>query len=199
MLVSCEVAGVKTNCSYLFTRVPTDSGMCCAINWKNALRTSEYKRLVESMQNSTANSSVLSQSGEKSGLRLILDLHSNRVSFGTLDQDFNAFKVFIGQPAEFPVVKQRSLKLQPGREHFVELKAEVVIFHIHSLISSQVVSSNKDIRRIAPDARSCYFEDEMDLTFYEKYTFINCQLECAISEVNKTLGCTPWHLPKVTM
>ena len=135
MLVSCEVAGQKTNCSNLFTRVPTDSGMCCAINWKNALRTSEYKRLVESMQNSTANSTVLSQSGEKSGLRLILDLHSNRVSFGTLNQDFNAFKVFIGQPEEFPVVKQRSLKLQPGHEHFVELKAEVANFYIHSLIS----------------------------------------------------------------
>ena len=125
MLVSCEVAGMKINCSSLFTRVPTDSGMCCALNWKNALRSSEYKRLIESMQKSTANYTLLSQSGEKSGLRLILDLHSNRVSFGTLNQDFNAFKVFIGQPAEFPVVKQRSLKLQPGREHFVELKAQV--------------------------------------------------------------------------
>ena len=37
----------------------------------------------------------------------------------------------------------------------------------------------------------------MDLTFYEKYTFINCQLECAINEVEKNLSCVPWHLPKV--
>ena len=57
--------------------------------------------------------------------------------------------------------------------------------------------SSKDIRSIAPEARSCYFEDEHDLTFYEKYTFINCQLECAIFEVEKILGCIPWHLPKV--
>ena len=125
MLVSCELAGEKTNCSSLFTRVPTDSGMCCALNWRNALRTSDYRSLVESMQSSTANRMMLSESGEKSGLRLILDLNSNRVSFGTLNQDFNAFKMFIGQPAEFPVIKQRSLKLQPGREHFVELKAQV--------------------------------------------------------------------------
>ena len=125
MLVSCEVAGKKIDCSSLFTRVPTDSGMCCALNWQNTLRTSEYKRLVESMQGSTANHTMLSQSGKKDGLRLLLDLHSNRVSFGTLNQDFNAFKVFIGQPAEFPVFKQRSLKLQPGREHFVEVKAQV--------------------------------------------------------------------------
>ena len=125
MLVSCEVAGKKTNCSNLFTRVPTDSGMCCALNWKNNLRTSEYKRLVQSMQSSTASRAMLSQSGKKGGLRLLLDLHSNRVSFGTLNRDIDTFKVFIGKPAEFPVIKQRSLKLQPGREHFVELKAQV--------------------------------------------------------------------------
>ena len=125
MLVSCELAGKKTNCSSLFTRVPTDSGMCCALNWRNALRTSDYRSLVENMQSSTARRTMLSESGEKSGLRLILDLNSNRVSFGTLNQDFDAFKVFIGEPAEFPVIKQRSVKLQPGREHFVELKAQV--------------------------------------------------------------------------
>ena len=125
MLVSCEVAGKKIDCSNLFTRVPTDSGMCCALNWQNTLRTSEYKTLVQSMQGSTANHTMLSQSGKKDGLRLLLDLRSNRVSFGTLDQDFNAFNVFVGQPEEFPVVRERSFKLSPGQEHFVEFKAQV--------------------------------------------------------------------------
>ena len=125
MLVSCEVAGQQTNCSSLFTRVPTDSGMCCALNWKNTLRNSDFKDLVESMQDNTADSKMPSNSGEQSGLRLILDLHSNRVSFGTLDKDYNAFKVFIGKPEEFPLLRQRSLKLQPGLEHFVELNAQV--------------------------------------------------------------------------
>ena len=63
-------------------------------------------------------------------------------------------------------------------------------------IYSKVVSTN-DIKSITPEARSCYFEDEMDLVFYEKYTFINCQLECAIFEVEKKLGCIPWHFPRV--
>ena len=125
MLVSCEIAGQQTNCSSLFTRVPTDSGMCCALNWKNTLKNSDYKDLVEIMQDNTADSKMPSNSGEQSGLRLILDLHSNRVSFGTLDKDYDAFKVFIGQPAEFPLVRQRSIKVQPGLEHFVELNAQV--------------------------------------------------------------------------
>ena len=126
MLVSCQVAGTTTNCSKLFTRVPTDSGMCCALNWENALKKSEYKELIEGMQDGVASSKMHSQSGERSGLRLTLDLHSNLVSFGSLNQDYDAFKLFVGQPAEFPVVRQRSVKLEPGREHFVELSAKVV-------------------------------------------------------------------------
>ena len=125
MLVSCEVAGQKTNYSNLFSRVPTDSGMCCALNSENTLRNSEYKELVESMQGSPAGSKMPSLGGEKSGLRLTLDLHSNKVSFGTLDKDYDAFKIFIGQPTEFPLVRQRSIKVQPGLEHFVELNAQV--------------------------------------------------------------------------
>ena len=199
MLVSCEVAGQQTNCSSLFTRVPTDSGMCCALNWQNTLRTSEYKTLVQSMQGSTANHTMPSQSGKKGGLRLLLDLHSNRVSFGTLNQDFDAFKVLIGEPAEFPVIKQRSVRLRPGDEHFVELAAKVgTIPTSYTFVTFfQVISSSEDIRDVAPEARQCYFEDEQELELYERYTFINCRMECAISEAQNFFKCVPWHLPKV--
>ena len=125
MLVSCEVAGKKEKCTNFFTRVPTDSGMCCALNWESALKTSEYQQLVKSMQESKGDKKMQSQAGEKGGLRMVLDLHSNLVSFGTLNQDYNAFKLFIGQLEEFPALKQRSIRLEPGREHFVELSAKV--------------------------------------------------------------------------
>ena len=128
MLVSCEVAGKKENCSNFFTRVPTDSGMCCALNWESALKTSDYKQLIQNMQESKADKKMGAQSGEQGGLRLTLDLHSNLVSLGTLDQDYDAFKLFVGQPDEFPVIKQRSVRLRPGDEHFVELSAKVGSF-----------------------------------------------------------------------
>ena len=80
--------------------------------------------------------------GRKNGLRLTLDLHSNTVSFGTLDEDYDAFKVFIGQPAEFPMMKEKGIQLEPGMEHFVELSARVV--------------STKDIHDIDPEARECF-------------------------------------------
>ena len=105
------------------------------------------------------------------------------MSFGTLGQEYDAFNVFIGQPEEFPMIMEKSLQLQPGREHFIDLSARVV--------------STNDIKDIDPEARECYFNDEGELEFYEKYTFSNCMLECAILEAEKKLDCIPWYLPKV--
>lgn len=184
LLLSCQLGGKNVPCSSLFIRVPTDTGMCCALNNVDALRDSEYKQLVRKQQGENRfRQSVNSTVGQQKGLRLTLDLHSNMVSFGSLGQEYDAFKIFIGQPQEFPMIKERSLKLQPGREHFIELSAKVV--------------STKDIRGIAPEARECHFHDEGDLTLYEKYTYSNCRLECAIMKSENMYGCVPWYLPKV--
>ena len=183
MLVSCQLAGANINCSHLFRRVPTDIGMCCALNTVDSLRESEYHDLIKKMQGDMETTDIESKVGRRNGLRLTLDLHSNTVSFGTLDEDYDAFKVFIGQPAEFPMMKERGIQIQPGREHFVELSARVV--------------STKAIQEIDPEARDCFFRDEGSLEFYKEYTFSNCRLECAIKGANKKFNCVPWHLPKV--
>ena len=107
------------------------------------------------------------------------------MSFGTLEKEYDAFNVFIGQPAEFPMMRQKSIQLQPGREHFIDLSATVV--------------SNNGIEDILPEARDCYFPDEGDLEFYKMYTFSNCRLECAIKKAEDIYNCVPWHLPRVWM
>ena len=183
MLLSCEIGGRKTNCSDIFTKVPSDSGMCCALNSADSLRSSGYKELLEEMQGSKATQTVESKPGKRNSLRITLDLHSNSVSFGTLDKEFDAFSMFIGQSTEFPVLKQRSLQLQPGHEHFVDLSATVI--------------SSNNIEDIQPEARGCLFPEEGSLEFYERYTFTNCMLECAILKAEERLHCIPWYLPQV--
>ena len=191
---------LKVNCSDIFKRIPTDSGMCCALNQEEALRASDYTELVREMQGDNTKDvvEVKSKAGKMKGLRLLLDLHSNDVSFGSLEHDYNAFSIFIGQRAEFPILKEKSIQLQPGQdtsnslfvpifnpglEHFIDLSATMVFA--------------KDIKHLDPEQRNCYFPDEGALTFYEDYTHTNCELECAILEVQKRLGCIPWFLPKV--
>ena len=93
--------------------------MCCALNPGEALRASEYRELVREMQGDKDKEvdEVKSQAGKMKGLRLVLDLHSNSVSFGSLEQDYDAFNVFIGQRAEFPILKEKSIQLQPGQNN----------------------------------------------------------------------------------
>ena len=94
----------------------------------------------------------------ENGLRFTLDLHSNTVSFGTLDQDYEGFSVFLGHPAEFLMMQEESLKMKLGQEYFIDLSATVV--------------STYEIKDINPEARNCFFQDEGTLDFYKRYTFL---------------------------
>ena len=82
------------------------------------------------------------------------------------------------------MMRDKSIQLQPGREHYVDLSASVV--------------STNNIKDILPEARGCLFNDESDLDFYESYTYSNCRLECRIKAAEKKHNCIPWHLPKVS-
>ena len=183
MLVSCELAGSKVNCSNLFRKVPTDIGMCCALNAEDSLADSKYKSLVTEMQSGAKTKTVKSGEGIEKGLRLTMDLHTNKVSFGTLSQAYNAFNILIGGSSEFPMLRKKSIKIEPGREHFIELSATLV--------------SSKGVRGISPEARDCFFTDEGDLDFYKKYSLSNCRLECGIKMAEEVYHCIPWHLPQV--
>ena len=73
------------------------SGMCCALNDKKSLQNSTYSRLVEEMQEHGEKRKVPASVGKQDGLKLILDLHSNRASLGTVAEDEDAFNIFIGK------------------------------------------------------------------------------------------------------
>ena len=124
------------DCSQIFQKVPTDMGLCCAFNSQNALRDSNYSKVMDEMRNSTEFSEedkrvkledlYQTQAGKSNGLRLVLDLHSNDVSFGSLFEDFKAFRILIGQPTEFPFVGEFGQLLDPGHEYFLALSAQVI-------------------------------------------------------------------------
>ena len=163
MIRTCEIAGVKIDCKKLFQKVPTDSGMCCALNAENPLADSNYSHLVREMQNKngeTEKQRVKAKLGQRNGIRITLDLHSDDISFGTISNDFNAFGVYIGTPTEFPLMKERAVSLQPGFEHFLDLSGQVV--------------TSEGIQTVDPHARHCYFSNEGNLDFYSNYTYGNC-------------------------
>ena len=149
-----------------YFRVPTDSGLCCSLNTGQVLAKSRYAELVRKNQGASSKGRTVNigAEGMMNGLRLVLDLHSNEVSFGTLEQDFNAFSVFLARPDDFPYMRKNSLKLSPGQEHFLSISGSVV--------------TAADIRSLPIEARRCRFPEEGNLSLYSRYTAANCQLEC---------------------
>ena len=167
LVKSCQVAGESVDCSALFTKVPTDLGLCCSLNSvQHVLKHSEYGQLVEEQQSRANWTGVLAGAGMRKGIKLVLDLHSDQQSFGSVFGEASGFKVFIGQKSEFPVLQQRSLPIQPGAEHRLDLSATKL--------------TTKGIRGIKPEDRRCYFEDEGNLDFYEDYSYISCMFECKL-------------------
>ena len=154
------------------------------MNTKNLLKESKYRDLTLE-KDSLEKETVRTSDGINNGLRIILDLHSNQVSFGTLETEFNSFSVFLGGPGDFPMMKRKSLKIQPGQEHFIEISGTRTIAN--------------DIKSLSPEQRKCYFDDK-DSPFsslYSRYTADNCRLECRMKEAEKKTKCVPWYLPQV--
>ena len=48
------------------------------------------------------------------------------MSMGTVAEDHTGFQVFVGDRAEFPVMKERSLLVRPGQETLLEVSGYVV-------------------------------------------------------------------------
>ena len=70
--------------------------MCCALNTEKSLQNSTYSQLVEEMQGNKEKRKVPLYVGKREGLTLILDLHSNRASLGTVARNSDGFNIFIG-------------------------------------------------------------------------------------------------------
>ena len=191
MTRSCHIAGEKVDCARIFSKVPTDQGMCCAINSEIALKKSVYSKKVEELQKSSEymasgqkqpnRRKINGKVGIRNGIRLVMDLHSSSESLGSILNDFSAFEIFIGQPTDFPALSERKILIQPGHEHNIAL--------------TSTVFTDNDIRQLNPKDRDCFFTDEGNLELYKKYTFSNCMLECGIRETMARVGCSPWYLP----
>ena len=155
------------------------------MNTKNLLKESKHRDLILE-KDSLEKETVLISDGINNGLRIILDLHSNQVSFGTLETEFDSFSVFMGRPDDFPMMKRKSLKIQPGQEHFIEISGTRTIAD--------------DIKSLSPEQRKCYFpkEDYPSPSLYSRYTVDNCRLECRMREAEEKLKCVPWYLPQVS-
>ena len=102
------------------------TGMCCALNSEVTFKDTLFGSLVtEAQDEEPEKRKVKASSGLRAGVSLVLDMHSNRASFGTIVDTSSAFSVFIGSSTEFPVLREDKIAIEPGKEHFLKLSGQV--------------------------------------------------------------------------
>ena len=117
------------------------------------------------------------------------------------DKEYIVVQVFVGQPAEFPVVRERAVTLQPGREHFLEMGGYTVTTDQEAESLDVQYRSHLALHGIPfmyhyVKCRQCYTRGEGQLEYHGVYTYSSCQLECRIRRAEQLAGCVPWYLPQ---
>ena len=193
VLKYCEWAGEEVACENLFQAVPTDVGICCSFNFNSSLKETVYARLISELKDKerltrktgdTQNKEVLQgKVGFEMGLKVVIDSHSNIASPATINSDGNAFQVYIGNPSEFPFLRNRAVQIQPGHENHVE-------------VSGIKISADPGIHSYNLHHRKCKFYDESDLVFHAGYSYTSCVVEFAMGIAVRAVQCVPWYMPQ---
>ena len=203
----CYWKNQRVSCSSIFFARPTDRGMCCTFNMEkaeNIFRKSKYTSALSEMQNHDRkygfedealpewfrkDNEPQTQPGQNKGLRLVLDAHTDRISPGTVFDNFRGFVTVVDGGDKYPLTATNSFLIRPGRENYVAL-------------SASGIEADEDIKSIDPEKRECYFPDENPLQMHNRYSRSSCVLECSmnyarkmIKKSNDTFGCAPWFYP----
>ena len=207
LIKRCYWKGIKMSCSSIFITRPTDRGMCCTFNMAKAediFRKSNYASALSTMQKQDLRygfedetlpdwfgeqNEPKTQPGQNKGLRLILDAHTDRISPGTVSDNYRGFVTVIDGGEKYPLTAKNGFLIRPGKENYVAL-------------SALRIEADKKIEKINPKKRQCYFPNEYTLEMHNTYSKSNCILECNINYARKMLkkpeeefGCAPWFYP----
>ena len=193
VLKHCEWSGETVPCENLFQAIPTDVGICCSFNFNSSMKETVYAKLIEGLKDKEMKTNNFSSPTERDvlkgkvgfemGLKVAIDSHSNIASPATINSDSNAFQVYIGNPSEFPFLRNRAVQIQPGYENHVE-------------VSGIKISADPSIRSQSVEDRKCQFYWESELEFHAGYSYTSCVVEFAMSVALRIVRCVPWYMPQ---
>jgi len=222
-LKRCYWKGHRINCNAIFQQHPTDRGMCCAFNKKEAedvFKMSKYRDAISAMQTKDANDAFESnelpewynennepkpEAGRDKGLTLVVDGHSNKQSAATVKDNYRGFVTLVDGSDKFPLVSLGQLFTRPGWENNIN-------------VGAINLEARNEIRSTEPAKRNCYFPDEYNLQIHQRYSQFNCLFECradfasrcintcsepnqvchcknATTQTNEGTRCIPWFYP----
>ena len=206
LLKYCQWKGLEIPCSAIFSSFPTDQGMCCSFNMKNAediFIGKTYSRVIKNLQalekfmsfvqpgTSFKDGKPKTEPGKSKGLTVILDAHSDLISASSVTMDTQGFAGMVSKSGTFSKKSLGSFDIRPGHNNLVAISAQLI---------------NSDTSLIAMDSisRNCYFERENSfMKIHKNYSQSNCIFECNLFyamdlmkvKYNLSIDCVPWYFP----
>jgi len=209
VLKYCEWKGTQIPCAAMFTKFPTDQGMCCSFNIRGAeeiFKGQTYSKLVSQLQVIDKNASFADSTlpkkymrnkepttlpGRNKGLVLMLDAHTDLLAAGSVDSDYKGFTGLVSPSGSFPFTMQEGFEIRPGHNNIITL-------------TGSKIDADDSLKDLPVNQRKCLFADEnSNMTIHKNFTYSNCIFECALlyakqkvqEKNNATYACIPWYFP----
>lgn len=133
---------------------------------------------------STNNIEVYPRRAIASGRRgsLEFDINVSKKNIDYLCSDGNeGFKFMLHVPGTIPSVNRQFFKVSLGQKTVINIKPSMI-------------TTSKNLKKIHPNRRHCYFDGEKKLRFLKIYTQSNCELECLSNYTLKACGCVKYFM-----
>jgi len=181
-------APVFDNCLQ-FNPIPTDLGLCHAMNVDHSLRASAFQAALESSSYPTSNKvkGRVLQAGTQSFTFTVNRQTENRNLWRHDDTQKlrrGGFLYAVVDRVGAMAVRRKTKRLQLGH-------------HVTLSLKLSVVRTNPDLKSLNPLKRGCIFpeEGEEKISLFSNYSQAACQMECMLAYARSVCGCTPWEYP----
>ncbi|KAL3267548.1 hypothetical protein HHI36_011668 [Cryptolaemus montrouzieri] len=197
----CQYLGRNINCTEIFTPIITDDGLCYTFNMldeRNIYTETNQRKYFNHMSRNSDwsieygyrkqnNKSTYPRRGFRAGIHnsLVITLFTKKSDVYASCQDFSlhGLKVTLHTPSTIP--RPNQISFPTGFDELVAV----------SVIPALSITS-AEIKEYSPHKRSCYFEKERKLKYFQRYTQSNCNMECWTNFTIQECGCVHFYMPR---
>ncbi|XP_066255098.1 pickpocket protein 28-like isoform X1 [Euwallacea similis] len=122
-------------------------------------------------------------SGTVNSLEVNLSVNNTDIDYGCTH--YQGYKVVLHSPHRFPTVSNHYFRI-PLRKS------------VSAAITPVQLKTSEDLAQYSSKKRTCFFQTDMKLKYFSKYSQLNCRLECFLNLTMESCGCVEYFMPRET-
>lgn len=67
---------------------------------------------------------------------------------------------------------------------------------VSAAITPVQIKTSPDVAQYNTKKRTCFFQTDMKLKYFDKYSQKNCRLECFVNLTMESCGCVEYYMPR---